>query len=78
MSAAGKAVILEQRLSRLENEVFWAGHPSLPDFLDWIGDRLANHYKENPNIDFVQGCHRRAKALRECFPGRPIKGRSSS
>lgn len=36
----------------------------LPDFLDWLADRLVNVYSESPNIDFVHSCRDRAKWLR--------------
>lgn len=37
---------------------------NLPDFLDWLADRLVNIYQENPNVDFVLSCRSRAKHLR--------------
>lgn len=37
---------------------------NLPDFLDWMADRLVNIYQENPNVDFVLSCRARAKHLR--------------
>lgn len=74
MSATSQVSNLEKRFHRLEYEVFLAGEPSLPDFLAWLGDRLVHVYGESPNIDFVQACHRRAKALRGCFSGRRKPG----
>lgn len=44
-----------------------SGEPPLPDFLDWLGDRLSHVYHESPNMDFVQACHRHAQELREAL-----------
>ena len=47
---------------------------NLPDFLDWLADRLVNVYGESPNVDFVHTCRDRAKALRAAIA--KAKGRS--
>jgi len=41
-----------------------AGEPELPEFLEWLADRLVQVYGESPNTDFVLGCRRRAGILR--------------
>jgi hypothetical protein len=35
-----------------------------PDFLDWIAERLVQHYHENPNVDFVLSLRARAASGR--------------
>lgn len=37
---------------------------NLPDFMDWIADRLEFVYGESPNVDFVRTCRDRAKKVR--------------
>lgn len=37
---------------------------NLPDFLDWLADRLVIVYGESPNVDFVHTCRDRAKLAR--------------
>lgn len=46
-------------------DVINSGQVGLPNFLDWIGDRLSVHYGEPPDVDFVLTCRRYAKALRD-------------
>lgn len=36
----------------------------LPDFLEWIADRLVNVHGESPNVDFVLSLRERAKRCR--------------
>jgi hypothetical protein len=40
-----------------------SGNPPLPQFLEWIADRLVYVYKENPNIDFVLAVRKHANNL---------------
>ena len=42
---------------------------NLPDFMDWIADRLEHVYKESPNVDFVRTCRDRAKNVRAALSG---------
>jgi hypothetical protein len=37
---------------------------NLPDFLEWLADRMVNVYGESPNVDFVLTCRDRAKGVR--------------
>lgn len=37
----------------------------LPEFLEWIADRLVNVYKESPNVDFVHACRNFVDKLRQ-------------
>lgn len=37
---------------------------NLPDFMDWLADRLEYVYNESPNMDFVRTCRDRAKKVR--------------
>lgn len=37
---------------------------NLPDFMEWIADRLEFVYGESPNVDFVRTCRDRAKKVR--------------
>lgn len=37
---------------------------NLPDFLDWIADRLVHVHGDDPNVDFVVTCRDRARKLR--------------
>jgi hypothetical protein len=40
---------------------------SLPEFLDWLADRMIYVYNESPNIDFVQSCRVRAMLCRDAL-----------
>lgn len=61
-------LVLKSELVHLQGvkDAARAGTPSLPDFLDWLGDRLTN-LDNNPNTDFVLACHRHAQELREAL-----------
>lgn len=37
---------------------------NLPEFLEWVADRLVHVHGESPNVDFVLTCQDRAKLLR--------------
>ena len=37
---------------------------NLPDFLDWLADRLVHVYGESPNVDFVLSTRERARLTR--------------
>lgn len=37
---------------------------NLPDFLEWIADRLVHVHGDSPNVDFVLTCRHRAQLLR--------------
>jgi hypothetical protein len=38
---------------------------NLPDFLDWLAERMQYVYNESPNIDFIHTCRDRAKMCRK-------------
>lgn len=40
------------------------GDLTLPDFLDWVADRLVNVYHEDPTVDFVHSARNFAKRIR--------------
>jgi hypothetical protein len=47
---------------------------NLPEFLDWLADRLTNTYGESPEVDFVISLRERARLLRAAIAraeGRP-------
>lgn len=39
----------------------------LPEFLEWIANRLVNVHKENPNVDYIHSCRNWASKIRKAM-----------
>jgi hypothetical protein len=62
------ATLAEAHQTALEKAVAH-GHTSLPDFIDWMADRLVNHYGDNESVDFIRSARERASLLRSAMEG---------
>lgn len=40
------------------------GNPPLPEFLDWVADRLCQHHGDDPQVDFIQALRRYSRDAR--------------
>lgn len=65
------------KLARLEHAMQGATL-TLPEFLDWMTDRLIGVYKESPNVDFVLSCRIWAEKIREALKGVKVQEDTTS